>query len=60
MKKLYDKNDLTFSIILIVVYCVVMGNLRGNFGESSVQMLIGLAVIGAVITVFLIRHGLAG
>lgn len=58
MKKLYDKNELTFAILWIVAYCVVCGTLRGNYGEGSIFMLLGLAVFAVGSFLFVKKNGL--
>ncbi len=52
MKKLYEKNELWFAILWIIVYCVVCGTVRGNFGDESPVMLATLAVFSAGIIAF--------
>lgn len=58
MKKLYDKSELTFAIIWIVLYCVVGGSVRGNFGDASIVMVIVLAAIAAVLYIFVKKYHL--
>lgn len=53
MKKLYDKSELLFSILWVVVYCVISASIRGSFGEGSIVLLIGLAAIAIGIFVFI-------
>lgn len=52
MKKLYEKSELWFAILWIILYCVAAGTVRGNFGDESVVMLAVLAVFAAVIFAF--------
>lgn len=52
MKRLYEKNELTFAILWIIVYCAVSVPIRGASGDESAAMLIGLAVIAAGILAF--------
>lgn len=58
MKKLYDINELSFAIASIIVYVVVMGNLRGSFGDNSLYATIGLAVIALLLTAFILTNRL--
>lgn len=58
MKKFYEKNELLFAILWIVVYCVVSIPIRGNLGDESPAMLAGLAVIAAGILAFVKKYGL--
>lgn len=57
MKKLYDKSEILFAILWIVVYTVGMGSLR-NLGDDSPYMTLGLIVISALLFLFVKRHGL--
>ena len=36
MKKFYEKSEIWFAVMWIIIYVVVMGNLRNNFGDDSV------------------------
>lgn len=58
MKKIYEKNELSFALLWIAVYCVVTIPIRGSLGDGSLAMLIGLAAIAAGIAGFVKRHGL--
>lgn len=58
MKKLYDKNELWFALIGIFVYCGVTIPIRGELGDGSVFMLLGLALIAAGIIAFVKKYGL--
>ena len=58
MKKLYDKSELAFAILWIVVYCCVCGTIRGNFGDESIFMLLGLLLISAGIFAFVKKYHL--
>ena len=66
MRKLYEKKEILFALLWILLYCVVLGTIRGNFGDESVYMLLALLVFAAGITAFVkINHleekyGLAG
>lgn len=35
MKKLYEKSDLSFAILWIIIYCVVSIPIRGSLGDES-------------------------
>lgn len=52
MKKLYEKNELTFALVWIAIYCVVSIPIRGSFGDESAAMLIALAAIAAGLLAF--------
>ncbi len=58
MKKLYDKDELLFAILWIVIYCVVSVPIRGSFGDESIFMLLGLAIIGAGTFLFVKKYHL--
>ena len=57
MRKLYEKKEILFAVLWIVAYCVVLGTIRGNFGDESIYMLIALIVFTAGIIAFVkINH----
>lgn len=58
MKKLYEKSEIWFAVGWILIYVLVMGNLQGNFGESSSVSLLGLSVIALCLGLFVFRNGL--
>lgn len=58
MKKLYDKSELWFAVLWIIVYCVVAGTVRGNFSDESIVMTAVLAVFTAGILFFVKKNGL--
>ena len=66
MLKLYEKNEILFAVLWIALYCVVLGTIRGNFGDESIAMLIALLVFTAGIIAFVKanhleeKYGLAG
>ena len=52
MRKLYEKNRVLVDVLWIVLYCVVMTTLKGNFGYQSAAMLIGIIAFAVGITLF--------
>ena len=66
MRKLYEKKEILFAVFWIVVYCVILGTIRGNFGDDSIYMLLALLIFTAGIIVFVKanhleeKYGLAG
>lgn len=58
MKKFYEKSEIWFAVVWIIIYVVVMGNLRNNFGDESPYTLLGLVAIAAVLTVFIVKNKL--
>ena len=57
MKKLYEKNELPFAIMWIVIYTVSMGNLRVPGDTSPLETGV-LALICAVLFAFVKANGL--
>ncbi len=51
MKKLYEKKPVLFAVLFIVFYCAVTIPIRGEYGDGSLQSLLGLAAVAAVIAV---------
>ena len=58
MKRLYEKSEIWFAVLWIIVYVVAMGNLRANFGDESPLTLLTLAVLTALLLIFILRNGL--
>ncbi len=58
MKKLYEKNELTFAILWIVVYCMATIPVRGELGDESPVMTAVLAIIAAGIALFVGKNRL--
>ena len=58
MKKLYDKSEMSFAILWIVIYTVGIGTLKGNFGFDSLPQMLGLIVIAAATFLFVKKNGL--
>lgn len=58
MLKLYEKKEILFAVLLILIYCFVTIPIRGNFGDESIWMLLALLVIAAGITVFVKKYRL--
>jgi len=58
MKKLYEKSEITFAILWIVIYTVGMGTLQNTFGLDSLWHMLGLIVISAAIFLFVKKNGL--
>lgn len=52
MKKLYDKNELLFALLWIAAYCIISVPIRGGFGDDSVFMTLGLALIAGGVLAF--------
>lgn len=52
MRKFYDKDEVWFAVFWIILYCVVIGSVRGSFGDESPVNLGALALIAAAITLF--------
>ncbi len=52
MRKLYETKETMFAVLWIVAYCVVLGTIRGNFGDDSIYMLLALILFSAGIIAF--------
>ena len=53
MKKLYEKNEIWFAVLWILVYCFSTIPIRGNLGDESIWMTVVLLVIAAGATAFI-------
>jgi len=51
MKKLYEKKPVLFAVLFIVLYCAVTVPIRGEYGDGSIQSLLGLLSVATVIAV---------
>ena len=66
MRKLYEKKEILFAVLWIVFYCVILGTIRGNFGDDSIYMLLALIAFTAGILAFVKvnhleeKYGLSG
>lgn len=58
MKKLYEKSEIWFAVTWIIIYVVVMGNLRNNFGDEGLYSMLGVLLIAAILTVFIVKNRL--
>ncbi|MGM9941229.1 MAG: lysostaphin resistance A-like protein [Bulleidia sp.] len=58
MREFQKKHELWFALMWIIIYVVVMGNLRNTFGDEGVYTLAGLSVLTVVFTVYIVRNGL--
>ena len=52
MRKLYEKKEILFAVLWIVLYCVILGTIRGSFSDDSIYMLLALIAFTAGITAF--------
>ena len=57
MKQFYDRNELTFAIVCIVIYVVVFGNLR-TLGDDNPYTVIGLLLMALAMYLFVRSNGL--
>lgn len=51
MKKLYEKKPVLFAVLFIVLYCAVTIPIRGEYGDGSIQSLLGLSAVAAAIVI---------
>ena len=58
MRKIYEEKEVLFAVLWIVVYCLVLTPLKGNFGLDSAAMLTALIVFTAGICLFVGRNHL--
>ena len=58
MRKLYEKNEILFAVLWILVYCFTTIPIRGNLGDESIWMMVVLLAIAAGITVFVKKNHL--
>lgn len=58
IKKLYDKNEIYFSLVWIAVYCFFTMPIRSNFGDTSPILTLWLAFMASAICIFIYRHHL--
>ena len=53
MRKLYEKDEIMFAVLWILVYCFALNPIRGNLGDDSIWMTIVLLVIAVLATAFI-------
>ncbi|MGM9877372.1 MAG: type II CAAX prenyl endopeptidase Rce1 family protein [Bacilli bacterium] len=53
MKKIYNQGELSFSILLIIIYLVVSFILKSSFGIDGIITLIGLLILSFIIIKFI-------
>lgn len=58
MRTLYEKSEIWFAVIWIIIYVIVMGTLRGNLGDESLYSAIGLMAVVGVLLTFVLKNGL--
>ena len=58
LKKIYDKNELWFSLLFIIIYCETTIPIRGELGDGSVFMLISTLFISILTIAFVKKYKL--
>ena len=58
LKKLYDKNELWFSLLFIILYCASTIPIRGELGDGSIWMLVATFLITVLTIVFIKKYKL--
>ncbi len=58
MKKLYEKSEMTFAVLWIVIYTAGIGTLKSSFGLYSLWPMLGLIAISIAMFLFVNRNGL--
>ncbi len=59
LKRIYDKSQLTFAITWIVIYVIVMSNLRANVGDTSIISVFAVAIITGILIAFIFKNNLS-
>lgn len=57
--KFYEKSEIWFAVVLILVYVIPAANLRGNYGDESPWMMLFLLLLTLLITFFICKNGLS-
>lgn len=58
MKKLYEKKEVWFAVACIVIYVIIMGNMRANFGDESPASMLALLAMVSILNIFIIKNNL--
>lgn len=58
LKKIYDKKEINFALLLIFIYCVTNIPIRGELGDSSIWMMIANIIITILTIVFIKKYKL--
>ena len=58
LKKLYDSKESRFAVLWIVLYCLLMIPIRGQFGDESVWTPVALLAIAVAATAFIRKYRL--
>ena len=58
LKKFYEKSEIWFAVAWIIIYVLVMGNLRNNFGDESLYSMLAVLIIAVVLSAFIIKNKL--
>ncbi len=58
MKKFYEKSEIWFAVVWIIIYVVLTGNFRKNFGDDSIYTMLGLLAVSTVLLVFIFKNKL--
>ena len=53
MRKLYEKKEILFAVLWIIVYCVVMAPIKAQFGYESIWWLLALTMFAAGALLFI-------
>ena len=58
MRKLYEKNEVLFAVLWILVYCFASIPVRGNLGDESIWMTVVLLAVAVGASAFIKKHHL--
>lgn len=59
LMKFYEKSEIWFAVVLMIIYVIPAANLRGNYGDDSLWMMLFLLLLTLLITFFLCKNGLS-
>ena len=52
MRGLYEKNEILFAVAWILVYCLVLAPIRGEYGDGSIAMMAAISVFAISLFLF--------
>ena len=58
MKKLYEEKEVLFAVGWILIYCLLIAPIRGQYGDGSLALLAAMFLFAAAITVFVKKYHL--
>ena len=58
MKKLYEEKEVLFAVAWILIYCLLIAPIRGQYGDGSLALLAAMSLFAVAITVFVKKYNL--